>query len=295
MGDQAQVRVMQEFPSRFGHQVQESQLFEEQVQDLKRSSSTSSLSTVCPEERLGHWDGEVFCSGHCAADRAKWVIENLGLSEDQAHLRVMREFPWSFGIQCQGGNFDDSDPESVHEKDHSLREASTSVGGRRMKEFTHCNVPRVLNLAEESAKANAEVPVTTMMLRNLPNRYTQQELIEELNSLAFAGSFNFFYAPIDFGSMGNVGYAFVNFVSPAWAVRFQQDMEGYAFTKHQQKKRRKIVTVSVAYLQGLQANLSHYECSAVTGRGRSKRCGPVVMPSISATFELPSEATWLKV
>lgn len=146
-----------------------------------------------------------------------------------------------------------------------------------MKDFTHCHVPKALNLAEEFSTTATDVPTTTMMIRNLPNRYTQQELIEELEILGFADSFDFFYAPIDFGTMGNVGYAFVNFSSPAWATKCQQDLEGYAFRKHQQKSRRKVATVSAAHLQGLQANLRHYERAAATGRARSKRCGPIIL------------------
>jgi len=148
--------------------------------------------------------------------------------------------------------------------------------------FQHCFVPKSTNLAEKFARVAPEARPTTMMIRNIPNRYSQRELIGEIEGLGFAGSFDFFYAPIDSGTMGNVGYAFVNFVSPEWAERCQQTLTGYAFRRHQQKMRRKIATVSVAHLQGLQANIRHYENAAVNGRNRSKRCGPVIMTSIAS-------------
>merc|ERR1719343_462750 len=121
-----------------------------------------------------------------------------------------------------------------------------------------------------------------MMIRNIPNRYTQRELIEELEALGYAGTFDFLYAPIDFGTMGNVGYAFVNFVCPEFATRCYRELDGYTFRRHQRKSREKVATVSVAHLQGLQANLQHYEKAAVTGRARSKRCGPVVLTMLFA-------------
>jgi len=156
-----------------------------------------------------------------------------------------------------------------------------------LKSFQHCQVPRSLNLAEQFSKAQLEEPPTTMMIRNIPNRYSQRELIRELETLGFAGSFDFFYAPIDTGTMGNVGYAFVNFVDPAWAEYSKTVLTGYAFKKHQQKARRKIATVSVAHLQGLQANIRHYENAAVNGRNRSKRCGPVILTSIAGAVPMP--------
>jgi len=65
------------------------------------------------------------------------------------------------------------------------------------------------------------------MIRNLPNRYSQDELIDELEGLGFADTFDFFYAPIDVGTMGNVGYAFVNFLSASDAARCWQNFEGF--------------------------------------------------------------------
>jgi len=143
--------------------------------------------------------------------------------------------------------------------------------------FQHSHVPKSLDFAERFNQAGLNGPPTTVMIRNIPNRYSQRELIRELESLGFAGTFDFFYAPIDTGTMGNVGYAFVNFVESAWAERCGQVLTGYTFKKHQQKARRKVATVSVAHLQGLDANIRHYEKSAVNGRTRSRRCAPIVL------------------
>mmetsp|Transcript_13262 Transcript_13262/g.38140 ORF Transcript_13262/g.38140 Transcript_13262/m.38140 type:complete len:290 (+) Transcript_13262:85-954(+) len=161
------------------------------------------------------------------------------------------------------------------------------VGYSGVKYFQHINVPKFTNLAEEFSKAALEGPPTTMMIRNIPNRYTQRELIREMESLGFAGAFDFFYAPIDMGTMGNVGYAFVNFVNHEWAERCKQQVDGYIFKKHQQKGRRKVATVSVAHLQGLQANIRHYEKSAVNSRSRSQRCGPMILSTPAAAPPQP--------
>jgi len=150
------------------------------------------------------------------------------------------------------------------------------------KDFSHCRVPKSLNLAEKFSADTVETRPTTMMIRNIPNRYTQRELIAELENLGFGGTFDFLYAPIDFGTMGNVGYVFINFISAEWAARCRQEFEGFIFSKHQKKTAKKVATVSVAHLQGLGANMKHYEKSAVAVRARAKGCGPMVMASLSS-------------
>lgn len=154
-----------------------------------------------------------------------------------------------------------------------------------VNDFQHCRVPRREKLAEKFSQAPTDAPPTTMMIRNIPNRYSQRELIRELETLGFAGTFDFFYAPIDAGTLGNVGYAFVNFIDPAWAAKCNRMINGYPFRRHQQKHRKKVASVSVAHLQGLQANIQHYQNAAVNVRARNRRCGPVIMTSIAHALE----------
>jgi len=150
------------------------------------------------------------------------------------------------------------------------------------KDFSHCRVPKSLNLAEKCSTDSIETQPTTMMIRNIPNRYTQRELIAELEHLGFGGTFDFLYAPIDFATMGNAGYVFINFVSAEWAARCRWEFEGFVFSKHQKKAAKKVATVSVAHLQGLEANTRHYEKCRVAVRARAKGCGPLVMAGLSS-------------
>lgn len=152
------------------------------------------------------------------------------------------------------------------------------------KEYRHGHVPKNLDLAEEYKRSSDEAqgPPTTLMIRNIPNRYNQRELIVELEALGFAGTFDFLYVPLDKGTMSNVGYAFVNFVDPVNAERCMEEFQGYRFKRHR-KVSGKIAAVSVAHIQGLEANLAHYKNAAVN-TAKMKQRRPLVMANISQSL-----------
>lgn len=161
------------------------------------------------------------------------------------------------------------------------RMSPLSCAGGGSQEYRHGHVPRSVDLAQEfMLKSSASsAPPTTLMVRNIPNRYTQRELITELEDMGFAGTFDFLYMPLDKGTMSNVGYAFVNFVDPVDAAECLELFQKYHFKRHR-KISGKVAAASVAHIQGLEANLAHYENAAVN-TAKLKQHRPVVMANIS--------------
>lgn len=100
---------------------------------------------------------------------------------------------------------------------------------------------------------------TTVMIRNIPCRCTQDQLMEEVSKVS--SEFNFLYLPSSRKRDGTLGYAFVNFVAPEEAARFIQDFGGHVFPRQPNSTKR--AQCSYAILQGFKENVRFYRRSKV--------------------------------
>jgi hypothetical protein len=120
------------------------------------------------------------------------------------------------------------------------------------------------------AKQVDEEKRTTIMIRNIPCRYEQAELMEELLEYKDL-PFNFLYLPPARHSMGNLGYAFVNFVTPAVASKFIETWSNHIWRFQQTTNKRG--HPDYATLQGFEANVKYYSKMKIS---RSRKCRPYV-------------------
>lgn len=164
-------------------------------------------------------------------------------------------------------------------------QSSSSTTPGQPGQYRHNHVPKSKNLVEEYGNTtDGSQPITTLMIRNIPNRYSQRDLIEEIDELGFGGTYDFLYLPMDKGTLSNVGYAFVNFVDASWGERGMDAFKSYRFKRYR-KQSGKIATVSVAHIQGLENNLKHYQHTAVKD-AREKQHRPMVIPSIQRALQV---------
>jgi hypothetical protein len=131
-----------------------------------------------------------------------------------------------------------------------------------------CKGSKRNGLRRLSVVAMSELPKenqwTTVMLRNIPCRYTQEYLLAEVD--AVGENYDFFYLPPARRHRGNLGYGFINFVDAESAQRFIQAFEGHIFDRQPTAKRE--VVIGWAKLQGFEANRQFYSSARVTKSAR---------------------------
>lgn len=124
---------------------------------------------------------------------------------------------------------------------------------------------------------------TSVMIRNIPNKYTQQNFIEELN-VELKGEYDFFYLPIDFKNKCNVGYAFLNVTDYKNVVKVFKTFNGRNWTKYNSDK---VCVVSYAKLQGKVGLINRFKNSSLMKK--EKDCRPLIFVSNGPFKGTPEE------
>lgn len=222
--------------------------------EVKLESRAEQEVGNCETEQWGVPPGFAF-----SAPPWEWSGAGSWLAEDSAEAGLRDDVPLNMWYGEDGEWYADN---FFGPAMWGYEEGADGFIGRR-----HGQVPKRANLKEQFEKeqfekGDAAKKVTTLMLRNVPNAYDREALMAELANLGFEGSFDFLYLPIDTSTKNNVGYAFVNFCNEEACMNCMNALRGYFF-KGQPYNRRRPAIVSVAHLQGLEANLQHYSRTQV--------------------------------
>ncbi|KAL5697862.1 Protein MEI2-like 2 [Ranunculus cassubicifolius] len=86
--------------------------------------------------------------------------------------------------------------------------------------------------------------------------------------------YDFLYLPIDFKNKCNVGYAFINMVSPSHIIPFYKAFNGKKWEKFNSEK---VASLAYARIQGKSALVTHFQNSSLMNE--DKRCRPILFHS----------------
>lgn len=100
---------------------------------------------------------------------------------------------------------------------------------------------------------------TTLMIKNIPNKYTSKMLLSAIDE-KHKGTYDFFYLPIDFKNKCNVGYAFINMCSPSHIISFYESFNGKKWEKFNSEK---VASLAYARIQGRPALIQHFQNSSL--------------------------------
>jgi len=101
----------------------------------------------------------------------------------------------------------------------------------------------------------------TLMVRNIPNKYTPEGLLQTFAE--YRDAITFYYLPTDFKNRCNLGYAFVNFCDQHVAARFADQLQDQKLPHFE--KSEKVLLVQPARVQGFAANVKRFRNSSVMG------------------------------
>ncbi|XP_075092553.1 protein MEI2-like 2 [Nicotiana tabacum] len=114
---------------------------------------------------------------------------------------------------------------------------------------------------------------TTLMIKNIPNKYTSKMLLTAIDE-THKNTYDFLYLPIDFKNKCNVGYAFINMVSPSNIISFYEVFNGKKWEKFNSEK---VASLAYARIQGKAALVGHFQNSSLMNEDR--RCRPILFRS----------------
>ena len=100
--------------------------------------------------------------------------------------------------------------------------------------------------------SNGKDTRTTVMIRNIPIKYSDKMLLKELEE--FNGKFDCVYMPYDFENSGNKGYAFINFIHPLHILLFHDKFQNKKWIYCESKK---ICELNSANFQGINEIQKH--------------------------------------
>ena len=128
---------------------------------------------------------------------------------------------------------------------------TNSISNNNQNNNAQCNKgeKNLLNLDDIASGKDTR---TTIMIRNIPIKYTDETLIKELDE--FKGKFDCLYMPFDYEKKGNKGYAFINFVNPLHILYFHEKFYGKKWKLFESSK---ICELNNANFQGISEIQKH--------------------------------------
>ncbi|EOA25625.1 hypothetical protein CARUB_v10018978mg [Capsella rubella] len=192
-------------------------------------------------------------------DKNKIVSPNNGVIAVNASMRSL----------CIVNDVDDKTRGAESECVETKSKNMAKYGKKR--QIKNMELSQFLISEETMENPSCRDPRTTLMIKNIPNKYSQKLLLDMLDkhcihiNEAIAGehpepfsSYDFVYLPMDFNNKCNVGYGFVNMTTPEAAWRFYK---AFHLQHWEVFNSRKICQITYARVQCLEDLKEHFKSS----------------------------------
>lgn len=176
---------------------------------------------------------------------------------DPSGMYPMMAFPGGYGMMPMMQGFPGHQSQRGRGGGKMQGRGGQAAPGRGRSQNQHNNIVA----ATAAIAAAAPGTYTTVMFRNIPNKYTRDMLVKQLESEpTLQGTYDFVYMPIDFKNQCNVGYAFINFRTTEACESFLGCYHKFDVGKGLSKK---VAEVTPARVQGYEENVQRLRNSPV--------------------------------
>ena len=142
----------------------------------------------------------------------------------------------------------------------------------------------------ERPPAKLPTGTTTVMVRNIPTRFTSVSFLRVLDECGFRNAYSFFYLPMDFRTGKNMGYCFINFIHASFTIMFASLFHG---RRLRMTTSNKVIEVTPSKRQGLVENVALFRASDLLGSLSLPHFKPLVL--VGGALRPLSEKTFAMV
>ena len=143
----------------------------------------------------------------------------------------------------QNLNFNYTFPQQIYIQNYQqiLNQQNIYKNNRIMPNFNQMNMIKNNNSSNDNKIKIDDIIIgkekrTTLMLRNIPNKYTLNNVVDEIDR-SFWGKYDYINLPIDYERKLNLGYAFINFVDPMHIILFYETYHLKKWSKYKSDKK----------------------------------------------------------
>lgn len=166
-------------------------------------------------------------------------------AHEYAGAHHMRRSPSSTSISSMEG----SSPTKKGEARASARIArSTRAGGAYNPSDYQFDRTKAISGSPDAKK--------TLMIRNIPNKYGQDTMLDMLDKSGLSNTYDFFYLPKDFRNGAGLGYAFINFVDAKYTTILYDKFHNKRWDEHNS---RKVCEITYGRVQGRDNLIDHFK------------------------------------
>lgn len=163
----------------------------------------------------------------------------------------------------------------LNDSNSKKKKEGHNKGDKKPKKKSHMIVQKESKEYEIDLANLSSKKWTTLMIRNIPNKYTQDLMLQSINQ-NFNSQYDFFYLPIDFKNKCNVGYAFINFLTIDFIKPFYEQYDSKKWDKFNSDK---ICKINYARIQGKEMLLKHFQNSSVMNNQVDVKYKPLLSPN----------------